>query len=283
MAEQLLLCAENLFADTQFPDHVGSANEEATGMEWWHVANGRRYLADRWQSTTANAEAYVQCLFDVPRSYNFCAIDRASNHKGYGYDLASSADSFTSEHQNFTLTIPSVIGGLPAGALGCVTTEGAWLKTFTEDLNTGIRLTSQAMGAGLVPQLVGVWVGLAWTPSASVTRHPMMDETFRVTFSEATSPFGWSGRGQRARVRQGSCTIAFADLDAVSADEILLRYHLDLYAAGHPMWLCWRKTDAPWKAMLVACPNDAVIDWRYDVDWAFRRQVTIPFMEESPA
>lgn len=284
MAEEFLFCAENLLARHQFPDLTGSAEEAATGHEWWRVATGRRHPSNYWTPTTANSDSYIQALHTVPRALNFCAIDRASNHKGYRYQLLLSNDAFTTSRTVFDVnTIPLVSGGALDGAMGCVTREGAWLRTFAADGAYGMRLLSKAMGSGLLPQLTGVTLGLAWTPTSRVSRLPLQDNAASIQFTESVSAQGYRGRGPLARLQAAEVTFRFTALEGASADELLLDYHLDLYERGNPAWICWRRTSEPWKAMLVAIPTGASVRRIVDESWPLRRQVVLPYLEEQPA
>jgi hypothetical protein len=176
--------------------------------------------------------------------------------------------------------LPTVVSGTPAGATGCVTSEGAWIKTIAADAHQGWRLVSKAMGTGLKPQLTGVWIGKSWQPALYALRYPMDDQAVEVQFPSTTSAYGWMGRGLRARLRSGTLRIGLTTTD----DEAALEYHiLSRYAAGRPMWLCWAKTDAPWRAMLVTCPPGARLNLVRDPAWhPLLRAIEIPFIEEQP-
>jgi len=278
----LLLCADNLLSDLQYPLHTVSAQESAAGYGVDRVANGRRHAADRWEPTTANADRYVRVLADVQRAADFVAIDRASNHLGYRYQLQTSDDGFATSSTLWDINpLPTVAGGLPAGGAGCVTSEGAWLKTATAEAAHGWQLVSKAMGAGLKPQLAGVWIGKAWRPAQSIVRFPLEDRSVAVTYESTVSPYGWAGRGQVARVRTGTLNLGFAD----EADEIGFARHVEtLFVAGWPMWLAWQVGSAPWRALLVRFPEGADLRPVVDPSWhGVYRSVSVPFVEEQPA
>lgn len=281
MAEQLLLLTENLLSDVQFPSATVSASSEASGYSVDKVANERRNAIERWEPSSTNADAYVQVLCDILRAADTVVIDRGGNHLGYRYQLLASDDSFTTYRTIFDINpLPSVAGGTPAGSVGAVTSEGAWLKTFGADAANGWRLTSKAMGTGLKPQLTGVWIGKSWQPSKYVVRFPMEDQGTDVQYPVSASSYGWMGRGLRARPRSGTIRIALPTYD----DETALEYHImSRYASGRPMWLCWSKTDAPWRTMLVTCPAGTHLNPARDPSWhPLLRSIEIPFVEEQP-
>lgn len=276
----LLLCAENLLSEEIVTgDAAVTADQEATGYEAWHVANARRYLGDRWQPTTANANHYVQRTFALPRAFDFVAIDRESNHRGYPYSLTHSGDGFTTISTPWSLTIPTVPGGAPAGAVGCVTDEGAWLKTFPTEIARGIRLNSLAMGAGLVPQLTGVWIGKSWQPTVGVVEEHADDERWRVQTRSSLSAAGWRGRTRPSKARAGTLVLYLTTVQDVD----MLRYHIGLMMAGHPAWLVFDRDNGGRFARLIWLPDDVDLDLGQKFTLPERRRFEIPFVEEQPS
>jgi hypothetical protein len=279
MAEQLLIAVQNFFSDLQYPGHTISADQEPAGYEAWRVGTARRHLLNRWQATTANADHYlkVDCGSGVTRGATFVAIDRKSNHVGKRFVLESSPDN-SAWTGVFDCTVPSSASGTPAGANGCLTDEGAWLKTFTVATARYFRLTSKAMGAGVVPQLTGVWLGQAYQPTDDVLYYPLDDDRYDLAFEALTSPYGWAGRSRVARVRTGTVSIKLMG----TSDEAQLRADImGLYARGFPAWICWKKTDRPTAALLGRVPAGSLALARIDA-WPFRT-LDLPFVEEQPA
>lgn len=276
MPERLLFCADNLFCDRLYSSHVLSADEEATNFEVWHLGTARRHFGDRWEPTTTNVDHWAKARCDVPRYADFCAIDRASNHKAKRFKLQNSGDDFTGIRTAWDITLPSVPGGAPAGGPGAITEEGAWIKTFAPELAYDWRLYSVAMGAGIVPQLTGVWLGKCWQPTDWLLELPTQDETIGVQFLETKSPFGWSGRTRYVRGRQGTLIIRPGNEN----DYDMIRWQvLTLFAGGYPAWLIHDAVDGGPKARLIACPTGELDFGRRR---GIRREILIPFVEEQP-
>lgn len=277
--ERLLMLAENLLLDAQFVGRLLVADQEASGLTVDRVANGRRHPGDRWSPTTANADHTIKLTCDELRAANCFVIDRASNHLGKRFILESSSDDFVTARTIFDVTIPLVVGGQPIDALGCVTDEGAWIKTFTAEASYAYRLTSKAMGAGIVPQVTGIWLGLAWAPSNFLINFPVHDETSQITMQATRSPVGWRGRTRPGIVRMGEITIEPGD----ETDYDQIRYQVGpegIMSRGFPAWLIHDRIAGGRNAILVALPDTARLDFGV-TKWPFRK-LTIPFEEEQP-
>ena len=279
-AEQLFWCADNLFNVRQYPDHVVSGSTEATGYEAFHVGTNRREAADAWKPTSANISGYVTVTCLVTRGMNFVAIDRESNHAGKTFALRGSSDGFTTYQTIVSLTVASVPGGSLSGAYGAITSEGAWLKTVTAVGGfDAYRLWSEAMGSGVTQRLTGVWVGTAWQPSGRVVTYPMDDETYDVRYEVTESPSAWAGMGRVAAPRIGTIRL----MPNNENDAAMIRWQvLGLYARlGQPAWVCWQKSNAPWRSMLVRCPPGAM-RYALDASWPLDRMLEIPYIEVQP-
>lgn len=278
--EQFLFCADNLFNVRQYPNHTISGATEATGFEAFHVATNRRESADAWKPTAANGSTYVTVTCDVIRGVTFMAIDRESNHQAESFAVRASDDGFTSYQTVVSLTIASVPGGVMSGAYGAITSEGAWLKTVSAVGGyAAYRLWSDAMGAGITQRITGLWMGTAWQPTGRVVTYPLEDDSYDIRYEVTESPSAWAGMGRIASPRVGVVRLTpNGDNDAS-----MIRWQvLGLYARlGQPAWLCWQKTDAPWRAMLVRCPPGAM---RYALDSSrpLDRVLEIPFIEVQP-
>lgn len=283
MPEQLVICAENLLNTVQFPSHVLTASSEASSYTVDRLANNRRHAGDRFESSSTNADINITVSCNQVRGADFWAIDRASNHKGYRYQLLNNADNFASSGRTVKdiNTIPLVVGGLAAGATGCVTDEGAWWQLFDAEANHYWRVTSKAMGSGLKPQITGLWIGKAWQPTEYLLRFPLEDRAFDFTHDVEVSPYGWAGKGQVARPRVGTLRLGFPS----EADEDLYAYHIESLAMrGFPFWLCWQKTAAPWRALLVRLLEGSRPSAPRDPSWHTQlRSVDLAFVEVEPA
>ena len=278
---KLILCAENLLNEDQFPtDAAVTADEEAAGFEAWHVATTRRYPSDRWEPTNDDAAHYLHRAFAIPRGFDFVAIDRESNHLGYPYSLTHSADGFTTTTTSWSLTIPSVVGGQMGGVLGCVTDEGAWIKTFTTEIAPAVRLNSLAMGATLVPKLTNVWIGKCWQPEGFVQYMHADDERLTRRQRSTESDAGWLGRGRSTPIRRAEITLHIES----AYDYDMVRYHvLHLMAAkSQPAWVCWDRDTGGRRARLFALDGEPDLDFGQKFELGARRRVTIPVREEQP-
>lgn len=280
MAEQLLFLSENLFSVAQFPGHTVSAEEEPSGYEAHQVGNGRRAPQYRWQASTANSESYIQTRCDELRAVNCLIIDRGHNLAGETVTLRASSNNWTDYNDIFSIVIPSVVGGSPSGAMGCVTSEGAWIKTFDPEAFYDYRVVIAAMGAGLVPQIVNLWLGLAFQPDEHLLTYPLQDHALRVIGEHTESPFGWRGRAHVATPKRGALTLKCPTETHYDAIEYQV---MDLFANGYAAWVIWQRDNAPHKAMLVSHDGDS-LEWARDMSWSpVLRYVTVPFHEEQVA
>lgn len=255
MAEQLLVLADNLFDLAQYPNHVLSANEEASGYEVDRVASGRRYEADRWQATTANADAYVQVRCDHLRAASCLALDRNSNLLSNAragntsrVQLLGSNDNFTTSRTVLDVTLATVPGGAIDAGLGCVTDEDAWLTTFAADAFHDWRLVVKALGSGVVASVGGVWLGLAFQPTNRHSAPGREDENTALSIASTRTPYGWQGRDRPAAPRSGTLHLR----ERNTQEEDMLTWHvMGLWVKrGAPAWLVHQRTDRPARALL---------------------------------
>lgn len=286
-AGTICFCADNLFDVSQYPLHTQpTGDEEATGYEGYHVADGRRDAADAWRALTANADHTLSVTFDKPRGFDFAAIDRESNHvdftatppAGKRFILSASDDAFATTRTEWDVTIPVVPGGTLDGGLGALTDENAWLKTFSLDVASGARLTSKAMGTGLVPQITGFWLGKSWRPAQAEVFYPDTSEQFQIGVQEVETLFGWKGHNRPYVRRQGAIVIKqFTDAD----NDMIQWQVLGLFARGWPAWLVFDRIDGARRAMLVRCPA-GLLGWLQN-QFVPLHELTIPFEEVQPA
>ena len=256
----LLVCAENLFSGGiggQFPDHVISAEEEPAGYEAWRVGDGRRSRTppDYATASTANSAWWVQSVFDRMRAFNFVALDRGHNLAGIGVDLkvTSDATDFSGTYETpLDITLPAVAtpyGHIDNG-VGVRTEEGAWLQRFPLRTGQAVRFSVDAMGAGLKPEIVGLWVGLAVELRS---RWPFEDDGSELVSVRMESESGWIGRGRRTRRRRGEI---ITKLQTHEQYDELIRYPIaSLFADGVPMWIVPDLTQAE-KAVLAIHSGD---------------------------
>jgi hypothetical protein len=198
----------------------------------------------------------VQSVFDRQRAFNFIALDRGHNVAGKEvYFLATSdATDFSGTYETVlsALTLPSVC--TPYGHIdnhsGVRTEEGAWVKRFPLRVAKAVRFQVSAMGAGLKPEIVGLWVGLAVELRS---RWPFEDDGSELVTVRMESESGWIGRGRRTRRRRGEI---ITKLQTHEQYDELIRYPIaSLFADGVPMWIVPDLTQAE-KAVLAIHSGD---------------------------
>lgn len=270
--------SENVFNARQFTGHTLSASSEAAGREDWHVADGRRHPDDHWAASAANTEAWIEAQCDRVRGATMLALDRGHNLSGVsGVKLQGSQDGDETTPTWFDIlevTIPSVVGGTLD--TGVVTDEGAYLLRFDQENFQWWRLFIPAMGAGLAPRVVGLWVGTAWEPGHALQR-PYADEDDDLLVRSTATDAGWAGRSTLARRRSGTMRVR---LDSFSAYE-LARYHIvGRYGSGYPSWLI-HDDDEAYNAVQAVRPQGRQ-GFRFERGWGYRR-ADIQWQEHEPA
>lgn len=273
-----VMLVENLYSQTQFASHVLLASEEASRSDVWRVATGRRSPADRWSTQTANVAAWAQVHCDQARPADMVALDRGHNLAGVQVLLQSSPDGAAWTTQ-VTSTIPSTAGvsGSVDATHGVTTDEGAWVKRFTQATALYWRLWIPAMGAGLVPHVVGLWLGRSWQP-AHYLGLPYDDHGQQLLAQETDpTPAGWRGSGPTARVRDGELPIALAN----DAEYDTVRYHIreHFHARRRPMWILHDANRA--ERAVLAVPPPGRLSFRYEQGW-HSRQAVVPWVEHEP-
>jgi hypothetical protein len=271
-----LVFAENLFSTVQFPSHVLAANETATGHEAFRVADGRRSSLDYWTPTTANNEATLKVTCDRVRAANCLFFDRGHNLAGKTVHLEHSQDDFTTYASAFSGALPTATApGALTDSLGVRTEEGAWGYRFSLRAAKYWRIRIPAMGTGLAPKLVGVWLGTV-LDLAGLTL-PVAPGSHRLVAPVHRSDVGWMARGRAVQQRDGVLTVRFTTL----FDDELARYHLEgHYGAGRPMWVIHDSDEAD-RAFLAIRPEGSVIGTRRDARYFFP-QAEIPYEEHEP-
>lgn len=217
---------ENFFDPTMFTDATVSANEEATGHEAFRVGTNRRLVStNHWTPTTANSSAWLKVDLGSgnARSADMIVLDRGHNLDGETVTLETSSDD-TNWTQVFQVTMPSTEGDNTSlsAANGVKTEEGAWAKSFTSTSARYWRLTISAMGAGLLPKVVGLYLGESYQPGHHISL-----------------PFGFGDRRiAGARENDGYDRQFNIKLPSWSAYDNTVRYHIEeLFLRRHPMWL----------------------------------------------
>ena len=274
---------QNYFSDIAFPTHTISAEEEASGFEAWRVADGRRSAADHWKSTTANSETWVK--FDtgaagtITAAPHIVGLDRGHNLPGVvgvKFQLSANDADWT---DLVSVTIPASASSATAlnATNGATTEEGAWLKQVTPASTYRYgRLLVPAMGAGLVPKVVGLWFGPSWQPGNPTM--PVPDEDYEPIYEETIVPSsGWRGRSKMVALRTGELTYKFAS----EAEYITARGHLwDHFRYNRPMWVVHDDTYA--ERAVLAVPRTERQGFGFHADWWNMRRGVIPWIEHEP-
>ena len=267
------MLVENFFNVIQNPTHTVTAEEEATGKEAFRVGDGRREVADHWAATTANSSTWIKVDCGSAKAANAIFLDRGHNLDGKVATLARSPDnSVWTTVAAMTLPGTAGDGGDFDASNGIKTDEGALAKRFTSETFQYWRLTIAAMGAGLVPNIVGLWLGTTWEPG-QFTR-PLVDESSDVLGKRFETTLGRVGRTQPVRRRRGTISLklsnASSEAAAIAAMELL---------AIHPMWLI-HNADETERAVLVD-RESTLVGLQKATDWHHRSGV-IPWVEREP-
>jgi hypothetical protein len=273
---------DNLFSQTQYPLHVITADEEPeepVGHAAALVANGRRHGLNFATATTANDPWFLKAVFDQVRGADMLALDRGHNLAGKQVKLEFSDDDFvTSIQVAVDCTIPSTHGtGSLDDAHGVVTEEGAWLKRFPFRAGAACRVYIPAMGAGLRPQIVGLWVGVSYSPE-HLFRPSAPDNDFMLV-EESVLPSGWRSKGRAAYPRQGAIRLRMSDFFAYER----ARYHLQfVFGRSWPTWIIHDEDQAD-RALLAdrAGGTELGLVREAGAGWAYP-QGAIAYVEREP-
>lgn len=266
--------AENFYNTHQFVDHTVDAEEEPSGYEAWRVATGRRSGLQYWTPSTANSDTYVDATCDRTRTANMLILDRGHNLAGYDIELRASQDDFTTYETILDITVPSVS---TPGALtdGVLTEEGAYVKQFDARSYTYWRVFVNAMGAGLQPQIVGLWLGLAWSPD--YLEMPSAKDADDLIVEETVSESGWVGRGPATQRRSDTIKLKLSSYDEY--DEA--RYHIQgLFGAGYPMWI-FHHDDQADQGLCAIRQSGSHLGFARQADWGYE-QVQFSYIEHEP-
>jgi len=242
---------ENFYSTLQFPAHVVSAEEEATDNEAFRVSTGRRSGRDKWSPTTLNSDTYIDTACDRVRAADCIVLDRGHNLGGYDVELrGSNQAAFTTYETILDITLPTASApGHIDDALGVRTEEGAWLKRFAPRPYQYWRTFVPAMGASLKPEIVGLWLGLSYSPQ--YLDMPWNEDGTELVVRQTGNEVGWVGRGVANKVRTGAISLS---LSSYQEYEAKARYHLQgLYADGFPMWIIFDEEQAD-RAVLADMP-----------------------------
>lgn len=233
---RFVMLAENVFNTRVFRSHVLGASGEAPGREVDFVNSGRRQKSQNlWTPPggSENAIAYVSSTFDRVRMIDMLAIDRDHNLDGKVVRVRVSSNGFTN-YTEVAATVPSQV--LPYSRLsftnGVRTEEGAWIWRFGPLAGNAVRVVIDAMGVGLRPEIVGLYVGQAYRPENAL-RKPFTHGKRELDYPMTKSPAAWVGAGEISQRRRGQYRLRVS-----REDYPLGRYHVEgLYLRGRPTWI----------------------------------------------
>jgi hypothetical protein len=269
------MLVETLYNTMQWPTHVVTASSEAAGREAWRVATGRRAARDYWTPATTNAEAWIRVDCGAARAADMIVLDRGHNLGGMPVVVEYSANG-SAWTAAATCTVPSVsAAGTSIDAThGCRTTEGAWIKRFPAQAARYWRLRVPAMGAGLRPVVVGLWLGECWRPTQYLD-FPLSDGGGELRYPQAVSDRGWTGVGTVSRPRMGELKI----LLSTHAEQPHAERHLNQYWYPRPMWIVV-DVDRGERAILAICPPGKIGFGLAD-GWTYP-QTVLSYVEHEP-
>lgn len=270
-----LILSENFYNTAQFPSHAITVDEEAvTDSKYW-PGRGQRSPIRYLTATTANSDWWHKVTCDRIRAANCLFHDRGHNLAGKSHRLDVSNDDFTTYESPISSTMPSVSGpGHIDDALGVRTEEAAWGQRFPVRAGKYWRTFVPAV-ASFRPQLVGVYLGLAWSPPVFDWRWAEDDDELGGATYETDR--GWVGSAGPWNRRSGTLRIRLAS-DA-DYDMARLMFH-GFFRRRSPMWLIHDINQAE-RAVLAIRPN-GVMGWGYERNWLNKRQAEIPWVELEP-
>lgn len=269
-----LLLNDNFFSIAQYAGHTVDAEEEALGFESWRVATGRRSQLNRWEATTANSDTWLRVRCGDLRVASMIVLDRGHNLTGKTVRVQASNDNFTSWETLVDTTIPSVPGGTLDGAYGAVTEEGAWLKRFPATPAEDWRVFIPAMGAGLIPKIVGCYLGVTWEPEW--TELPYEEDGGDVFATVTEGESGWQGNTRAVLRRSGIMVLPLGDVWKYEEG----RRHLEQFSRRAPTWLLY-DDEQPERAILAIRPPGARVTFAITPEWGYRKG-TLPWIEHEP-
>lgn len=271
---------ENFFNVQQFAGHTITAEEETTGNEAFRVGSERRVggvIRNFWTPTTNNSDTWLECKCDRARAANMLVIDRGHNLATETVRLQVSDDNFTTVTEILGVVIPSNVyaNSRLADVPGVKTTEGAWIISFDYHVALYWRVFIDAMGAGLKPEIPGMYLGLSFQPTNPSPR-PWDDEPQNLVYSSIVSDQLWTSSSRKIKRRETALSMKMtSDVEADRA-----RYHFRaLYQGGSLMWYV-PDTDRAERAWLGEAPPgiDAAV---FPTDYPFR-VVELGIVEHNP-
>lgn len=274
-----LYAVENFFSRTTFPSHLLDASSAESGRAQRYVGTGRRSDSlNFWTPTTLNADAWVSVDCQQTRAADFLAIDRGHNLNGSTVRLQTSGNG-SSWRTVVEAVVPSTVRPFsPLAELpGVLTSEGAFVLRFEQTAAVYWRLFIPAMGAGLRPKIVGLYVGKSFQPETPLDR-PFGFGQIDLRYNEVVSTEAWAGAGRVATRR----TVQFGQKLASREEYEIARYHIEsLMLRRKPTWFFPDDEQAEKGFLGYAPPGVAGFQQTAGRDW-FHMQGTFTLHEHEP-
>lgn len=273
---------DNLLSIGQYPAVALAGNEELSGYEAFHVADGRRSGADYWSTITANNPATLAWSDGRLRAADMLALDRGHNLAGVAVALQYSNDNAT-WFNAMSATIPTLCtpGQAIDAPLGAYTEEGAWLIRFTLQAAVYWRFTIPALGIGLLPAVVGLSVGKSWYPVPRqegpwMFNLPTSPGGATLKTAEVESERGWVANGLIGPRKEGDINIKLTSVWDIDPARLNLE---SLYGDQRcPMWVCYDDSQAE-RSFMAQRPVDKFGMMREE-NWYFGRGL-VPYREHE--
>lgn len=273
-----ILMADNLFSVAQYPSHVISAEEEPANFEAYKVGRASRWTGNYATATTANDPWYIQVVCDRIRGANCWILDRGHNLAGKAVTLVASQDNFSTSETILSYALPSASSaGRIDDPLGVRTEEGAHVQRFPMREAKYWRLSVSAMGSGLKPQIVGLWLGMAIELS-KLPDMPFSEDVHDLVQQVMESDLGWIGGTKAVQRRSGTLSIR---LDTQIEYDSIRSQVQGLFGAAVPTWLVVDSDQAE-RAMLVRRVPGSAFGFGYSADWWNLRRGQMAFVEHEP-
>jgi len=255
--------------------HTLVGDEEPAGFEAFHVADGRRAANDGWTATTSNAQHTLTVTCDRLRGATACILDRGHNLAGVSVFLETSMDN-ASWQTVVSPTIPTASLTAPFSNVNGVTTEeAAWGIVFPAVGGLYWRLRIPALGVGILPVVVGLWVGMAYQPPSGFLI-PWSEDQDTLVGQETVSEWGWRGRGPVVAMNSGALNMKLLTDDEYDVAPHPIAGH---YGWGRPLWICYDQDQAD-RTFLGIRPFGE-FGYGYRNNW-WPRQGSVPYIEHEP-
>jgi hypothetical protein len=201
-------------------------------------------------------------------------LDRGHNLAGESIVAQGSLDG-TNYTNIASITVPSASAtGDIDDTNGVMTEEEAFLKRWTDTDYSWYRLQIPSMGAGLVPEIVGLWVGLSF--ETRIWDFPWTEDEGMGVATIAETEAGWQGTGYVTPRRQGTIGLRLrtAAEYTTARSDILKQFGYK----RRPMWIV--PEDSQGDRAVLAIPNGPV-NFHFDGAWPFRR-TQFSWIEHEP-